>query len=190
MSWYKIVAHPLVNNSRGLWSGRVDIVRKDTEEIVKKVRVRLIKGKEQAEDLLDKEVKNVLQNIGLPKDWNNPDIVRLMFHEYRVFSRKREKYHQMIYEGGGKDMASHVLADHEQCILEYVLSFQEEYMKLTLKEKKRLIGATKEEREKPALLIDNLAARNFFMRIIVCPDREVVKAYKGMRALIEKEQKK
>jgi hypothetical protein len=190
MSWYRIVSHPLVNTSQDLWCGRTDIVRNDTGEIVKKVRVKLIDGKDKAQDLLDKKLKDALNNIGLPKDFNNPDKVRVMFHQYEIYTRKRESYHQMMYEGIDKDEITHVLADCEQCVLEYVISFHEKYMNLSITDKLRLVGATEEERKNPELLIKKLSARNFFMKIINKPDQKIFKAYEDMRKLIKKDQGK
>jgi hypothetical protein len=188
MSWYRIVLHPLVNTGKNLWCGRADIVRNDTGEVVKKVRVKLVHGKEKAKDSLDKKLKDVLSSIDLPKDWNNPDIVRFMFHQYEIFRRKRENFHQMMYEGIEKNEITHLLADYEKCVLEYAISFHEKYMNLTMADKIRLVGTTEEEGKNPELLINKLSARSFFMRIIYNPDQEVSQAYKDMRELIKKYQ--
>lgn len=190
MSWYRIVSHPLVNSSQNLWCGRVDIVRNDTGEVVKKVRVKLIDGKERAQDLLDMKLKDVLSNIGLPKDWDSPDEVRVIFYQYEIFRKKREYFHQKMYEGIEKSEITYLLADYEQCVLDFVILFLEKYARLTETDKIRLLGATEEERNNSELLINKLSARNYFMRIIINPDQKISQAYEDMRMLIKKNQGK
>ena len=189
MTWYEIVKYPVRNNYENLWSGSTDIVRKDSGEIIKTIRVKLVEGKDMAESLLENEVKEELNKISIPEDWGKPDQVRLMFHEYDVFNRKIEKYHQMMYVGVERNQVSLEMTNFEEIIIKYLVSFQEKYTKLASNDRLRLIGGSDNEKTDYDLLMEKLNARNFFMKIIVNPSEEVLKAYENMREIIKSTRK-
>lgn len=188
MIWYEIICYPLRNNYQNFWSGSVDIVRNDTGEIVRTIRIKLTEEKDKAQILLDQKLHSALAEIAVPVDWGNPDAVRLMFHEFDLFSRKQEKFHQVMYEGIPSNEISKSIVNYEWCVIKYILAFQEKYMSLTKKDRIRLIGGSNEEKNDYNLLMKRLNARNFFIKVIINPSNEVIKAYHDMREIIKKMQ--